>query len=158
MLAVCLKQCFVLLIMDVLYRYVWMLCSSLVCFNTHSHWSVSASMLCIANQCSDVTWLNVPFTATQCSAGKSKAVALASSTALRLAATLCQLTTLGNRWKLCPENVPSFFSYPILQDPVFLVYVLLIDTRCSLPDRQHVLCAPAELLELAGLLHMVSAF
>jgi len=60
-----------------------------------------------------VTSLNVTFTATQCSAGKSKAVALAPSTALRLAAALCQLlTTLGNRWKLCPENVPQtvFFS------------------------------------------------
>ena len=85
-----------------------MLCSSLVCFNT-SHWSVSASRLCIANQYNDITCLNVTFTATQCSAGKSEAVVLAPSTALRFAAALCQLlTTLGN----CPENVPQtiFFS------------------------------------------------
>ena len=34
-----------------------------------------------------------------------------------------------------------FFSNPTLQDPVFLVCVLLIDCRCSLPDRQHVWCA-----------------
>ena len=34
-----------------------------------------------------------------------------------------------------------FFSNPTLQEPVFLVYVLLVDSRCSLPDRQHVWCA-----------------
>ena len=92
-----------------------MLCSSLVCFNTQSLISLCFTVVHCKpiNQCKDITCLNVTFTATQCSAGKSKAVALAPSTALRLAAALCQLlTTLGNRWKVCPENVPQtiFFS------------------------------------------------
>ena len=92
-----------------------MLCSSLVCFNTQSLISLCFTVVHCKpiNQYNDITCLNVTFRGTQCSAGKSKAVALAPSTALRRAATLCQLlTTLVNRWKVCPENVPQtiFFS------------------------------------------------
>ena len=73
--------------MTVLYQCGWMLCSSLVCFNTQSLISLCFTVVHCKpiNQCKDITCLNVTFTATHCSTGKSKAVALAPATALRLA-------------------------------------------------------------------------
>ena len=104
--------------MTVLYQCGWMLCSPLVCFNTQSLISLCFTVVHRKPMLRYyVLKCHIYSYTVQCrAAGKSKAVALAPSTALRLASALCQLlTTLGNRWKVCPENVPQifFFSNPL---------------------------------------------
>ena len=134
----------------------WMLCSSLVCFNT----LISLCFTVVHRKPMlryYVLKCHIYIYTVQCRQVQSGSTCTfhGTSTCSRTLST-ADNSAIGGRSVQKTCHRPSFFLQP--HSVGSCVSGLCIDSRCSLPNRQHVWCAAAELLESVGLLHMVPAF
>ena len=93
--------------------------------------------------------------AAQCCAGQTKAVAFASTAAFRLASTLGQLLVGALSKQSATDHLS--WSSPSFQESVFLVDILLTDSRCRLLGRKHASYLASVLIGLEEWLRMASA-